>query len=161
MKLATTVARWTSRAHTKRPKYNFISSLLNPYCTNYAQFRRFYSIEDNVGNCWKCSNKQPSNSLFCQNSNCAVVNRLTIADDSNLFDLFGLESKFDIDASYLDAQYRNLQTQLHPDRFATKSSAEKEASSESSSTINRAYQVSTVIPFVMRLLKININLFRF
>ena len=36
----------------------------------------------------------------------------------NHFDLFGLPMRYGVDPAALDAAYRALQTEVHPDRFA-------------------------------------------
>ena len=58
----------------------------------------------------------------------------------NHFELFGLPVVFDLDGSKLEAAYRQLQGQVHPDKFAHLSDAEKRASMQWSSRVNEAYQ---------------------
>ena len=57
----------------------------------------------------------------------------------NYFDLFGLPMRFRFDAAVLDAAYRKLQTQVHPDRFAAGTDAERRAALQSSARVNEAY----------------------
>lgn len=57
----------------------------------------------------------------------------------NYFDLFGLPMRFRFDAAVLDAAYRKLQTEVHPDRFATGTDAERRAALQSSARVNEAY----------------------
>ncbi|MCA1804508.1 MAG: hypothetical protein LC646_03980 [Xanthomonadaceae bacterium] len=38
---------------------------------------------------------------------------------SNHFELFGLSPAFELDRARLDERYRELQRQVHPDRFAS------------------------------------------
>lgn len=57
----------------------------------------------------------------------------------NYFDLFGLPMRYRFDAAVLDAAYRKLQTQVHPDRFAAGTDAERRAALQSSARVNEAY----------------------
>ena len=58
----------------------------------------------------------------------------------NHFELFGLPLTFALDSAELESAYRNLQGQVHPDKFAHLSDAEKRASMQWSSRVNEAYQ---------------------
>lgn len=58
----------------------------------------------------------------------------------NHFELFGLPTAFELDGAILESAYRNLQGQVHPDKFAHLSDAEKRASMQWSSRVNEAYQ---------------------
>jgi molecular chaperone HscB len=58
---------------------------------------------------------------------------------SNYFELFGLASTFDIDLKALESNYRKIQSESHPDRFVTASSAEKLASMQTATLANEAY----------------------
>ena len=55
------------------------------------------------------------------------------------FDLFGLAPAFDLDVARLDAAYRELQSRVHPDKFATASDAERRAAMQWSVRANEAY----------------------
>lgn len=57
----------------------------------------------------------------------------------NFFELFGLSETFDLDASQLAARYRELQRQVHPDRFAAGSDQERRLSMQMTALINEAY----------------------
>ena len=57
------------------------------------------------------------------------------------FALFGLPARFELDAAALDMAYRQLQAQVHPDRFAHLPEADKRASLQWSTRVNEAYQV--------------------
>jgi molecular chaperone HscB len=59
----------------------------------------------------------------------------------NYFDLFGLDPAFRCDVAALDRAYRDLQTKVHPDRFAGGSDAEKRVALQSSARVNEAYRV--------------------
>ncbi len=56
------------------------------------------------------------------------------------FELFGLAPAFAIDAGALDAAYRDLQAESHPDRFAHAGDAEQRRAAQWSSHINEAYR---------------------
>jgi molecular chaperone HscB len=58
----------------------------------------------------------------------------------NYFDLFGLPDRFRFDPAVLDQAYRALQTQVHPDRFAGGSDAERRVALQSSARVNEAYR---------------------
>jgi len=58
----------------------------------------------------------------------------------NYFDLFGLPPAFRVDGAVLDRAYRQLQSDVHPDRFAGGSDAQKRAALQSSARVNEAYR---------------------
>ena len=58
----------------------------------------------------------------------------------NHFALFGMTPRFTIDASVLDAAYRDLQGRVHPDKFAAASDAEKRVAMQWATRANEAYQ---------------------
>lgn len=58
----------------------------------------------------------------------------------NYFDLFGLPDRFRFDPAVLDAAYRALQTQVHPDRFAAGTDVERRLALQSSARVNEAYR---------------------
>jgi len=58
----------------------------------------------------------------------------------NHFDLFQLPQQFAIDASVLDNAYRNVQGQVHPDKFVSASEAEKRVAMQWATRANEAYQ---------------------
>lgn len=55
------------------------------------------------------------------------------------FALFGLPRAFRIDAAGLDTRYRELQSQIHPDRFAGAGEAERRLSLQWATRANEAY----------------------
>lgn len=58
----------------------------------------------------------------------------------NYFDLFGLPARYRVDAATLDAAYRKLQSEVHPDRFARASDADRRMALQSSARVNEAYR---------------------
>ena len=58
----------------------------------------------------------------------------------NHFQLFGLEASYAIDAAALDANYRELQAQVHPDKSAHLPEAEQRLAMQRSTQVNEAYQ---------------------
>ena len=58
----------------------------------------------------------------------------------NHFDLFQLPATFAVDASALDAAYRDVQGQVHPDRFVNATDAEKRVAMQWATRANEAYQ---------------------
>ena len=59
---------------------------------------------------------------------------------SNHFSLFGLPATFAIDTALLDQRYRQLQSEVHPDKFAAASSTEKLRSMQWATSANEAYR---------------------
>jgi molecular chaperone HscB len=58
----------------------------------------------------------------------------------NHFELFGLPARYSVDAAALERAYRALQTDVHPDRHAAGSDAQKRAASQASARVNEAYR---------------------
>jgi molecular chaperone HscB len=56
------------------------------------------------------------------------------------FALFGLPASYSFDPAELDAAYRRLQTEVHPDRFASAGDDERRLALQSSSRVNEAYR---------------------
>jgi molecular chaperone HscB len=66
--------------------------------------------------------------------------RAMIDFSRNYFDLFGLPVRFQFDPATLDAAYRSLQREVHPDRFAAAGDAERRLALQSSARVNEAYR---------------------
>src|SRR5437879_12078870 len=60
--------------------------------------------------------------------------------NQNHFELFGLPARYAVDAAALDARYRELQREVHPDRFAAASRAEQRVSMQLATRVNEGYQ---------------------
>lgn len=58
----------------------------------------------------------------------------------NHFELFGLPPAFALDPANLDRIFRVLQSEVHPDRFAAASDAEKRLAMQWATRVNEAYQ---------------------
>ena len=61
----------------------------------------------------------------------------------NHFELFGLAPAFALDPAQLGRAYREIQSKVHPDRFARASDAERRASMQMTAQINEAYRTLT------------------
>lgn len=59
----------------------------------------------------------------------------------NHFELFGLPTQFELDGGLLSSQFRELQRQFHPDKFATASERDRLLSVQKATQINDAYQI--------------------
>lgn len=58
----------------------------------------------------------------------------------NHFELFGLPARFAIDTAALDRAYRTLQSEVHPDRYATAGDSERRLAMQGSARVNEAYR---------------------
>ncbi|HTP62956.1 MAG TPA: Fe-S protein assembly co-chaperone HscB [Burkholderiales bacterium] len=59
---------------------------------------------------------------------------------SNHFELFGLAPAFSLDLARLESAYRDIQSQVHPDRYAHAGDAERRASMQMATRVNEAYR---------------------
>ncbi|HZY18701.1 MAG TPA: Fe-S protein assembly co-chaperone HscB [Ramlibacter sp.] len=59
---------------------------------------------------------------------------------ANDFELFGVPQRFAQDRAVLDARWKDLQREAHPDRFASQGSAAQRVAMQWSVRINEAYQ---------------------
>jgi molecular chaperone HscB len=58
----------------------------------------------------------------------------------NHFDLLGLPIAYGVDAARLEQRYRELQSQVHPDRFASAPEAERRVAMQWATRANEAYR---------------------
>ena len=58
----------------------------------------------------------------------------------NHFDLFGLQPAFAVDEKRLERAYREIQSRVHPDRYAHAGDAERRASLQWTTRVNEAYR---------------------
>jgi molecular chaperone HscB len=63
-----------------------------------------------------------------------------VADHRNYFDLLGLPIDYKIDQSRLELNFKKLQKQFHPDRYATATAAEQRLAMQMATLINTAYE---------------------
>ncbi len=61
----------------------------------------------------------------------------------NHFELFGLPPAFRLEPEALERRYRDIQSQVHPDRFAHAGDAERRASLQWTTRVNEAYRTLT------------------
>ena len=59
---------------------------------------------------------------------------------SNDFELFGLKQKFSQDRAVIDARWKELQREAHPDKFAAQGASAQRVAMQWSVRINEAYQ---------------------
>ena len=59
---------------------------------------------------------------------------------SNDFELFGVAQRFDQDRAAIDARWKQLQREVHPDKFAAQGTAAQRISMQWSVRIKEAYQ---------------------
>ena len=60
--------------------------------------------------------------------------------NQNHFALFGLPQAFALDGARLDQAYRDIQAEIHPDRFAHAGEAEQRLAMQWTTKVNEAYQ---------------------
>ncbi|MGI9024666.1 MAG: Fe-S protein assembly co-chaperone HscB, partial [Burkholderiaceae bacterium] len=60
---------------------------------------------------------------------------------ANHFALFGLPERYALDSAALDRAYRELQSRVHPDRFAASGAAEQRVALQWATQANEAYRV--------------------
>lgn len=85
--------------------------------------------------CWSCAGPVEAAAVFCPT--CKAVQPPRAADH---FTRLGLPVAFDLDVAELDRRYFQAQRQLHPDRFATKTSRERAISQSQAVSLNEAYE---------------------
>ncbi|CAG9809088.1 unnamed protein product [Chironomus riparius] len=89
--------------------------------------------------CWNCHATLHENvEIFC--NSCNHIQRVPKISFEDYFDLFGIQKDPKVNLKELTKRFRNVQSQIHPDKFSTKSEAEQSLSSEWSSLVNKAYK---------------------
>lgn len=68
------------------------------------------------------------------------LNATMVSLKDSHFDLFHLPAQFALDEATLDAAYRTVQTQVHPDRFAAAGDAQKRIAMQWATRANEAYR---------------------
>jgi molecular chaperone HscB len=87
-------------------------------------------------NCWSCLEDAGVQPPFCRS--CSRLQPIARTDD--YFSIFGLPRQFGLDRADLDARYRKLTRQLHPDRFARADARERRISLERATRVNDAHR---------------------
>ncbi|KAI5694777.1 hypothetical protein M8J75_005333 [Diaphorina citri] len=87
--------------------------------------------------CWKCLKNLSGKNLFCQY--CSSVQKPD--SQSNYYDLFDLKLTYLINNVDLSKKFKQLQSQLHPDKFSNKNQEEQAISETYSSYLNKAYSI--------------------
>ena len=59
----------------------------------------------------------------------------------NHFELFGLVPAYALDIGHLDRAYRDIQSNIHPDRYVNAGDAERRASMQMTTLVNEAYRM--------------------
>ena len=91
--------------------------------------------------CWKCGSAIAHGcTLFCGSPSCGAIQELN-EKECDYFQLFGMKESFSLNSEQLEVEFKNLQRQLHPDKFAMGSLEERERSTSNSSFVNQAFQV--------------------
>lgn len=67
-------------------------------------------------NCWKCGKNLEDVLIFCDQ--CSSLQRAS--SRSNYFEIMGIDCEYNLNLSEISKKYKNLQSQLHPDRFGNK-----------------------------------------
>ncbi|XP_053684461.1 co-chaperone protein HscB homolog [Sabethes cyaneus] len=100
--------------------------------------RRTYCVTTGV--CWSCNKSLVKDNKFF----CAACGSLQKVKNQDFFELLDVPNTFTINGSILSANFRELQSVLHPDKFSQKSDEEKLNSLEWSSLVNKAFKTLTV-----------------
>ncbi len=84
------------------------------------------ATEVEVASCWSCGAKRKSvHDLFCRN--CSSIQPPV---KSSFFDLLGVSPPdFEIDVKKVEARYKNLMRQLHPDKYMQQCARQRDFSS--------------------------------
>jgi molecular chaperone HscB len=69
-----------------------------------------------------------------------IVQRLTPDFARNHFELLGLPARYAVDQARLEKAYRDLQSQVHPDRFAASTDADRRVAMQWATRANEAYR---------------------
>lgn len=80
----------------------------------------------------------------------------SLISPKNHFELFGLQPAFALDSEALERAYREIQSQVHPDRFAHAGDAERRASLQWTTRVNEAYRtLKHPVPRASHILSLN------
>ena len=84
--------------------------------------------------CWSCRGSVDQRAPFCHA--CGMIQAPRPGDE---FQRLGMKADFDLDPKDLEKRYFAFQRKFHPDRFATKTSREKQLSLQHATDLNEAY----------------------
>ena len=84
--------------------------------------------------CWSCRGSVDQRAPFCHA--CGMIQPAKQGDE---FQRLGMKPDFDLDPKELEKRYFSFQRTFHPDRFATKTSREKQLSLQHATDLNEAY----------------------
>jgi molecular chaperone HscB len=87
----------------------------------------------------KDSTKASSSATPESRTSAAAAKALT--SSGSHFELFGLPPAFSLDLEALEKAYRDIQSRVHPDRFARAGDAERRASLQWTTRVNEAFQI--------------------
>lgn len=87
------------------------------------------------GACWSCHGPVPIEEVFCPT--CQAIQS---PGTCTHFQRLGITPGFAVDERALQRRYFDWQRQLHPDRFATRTSRERALSQQQATAINEAYE---------------------
>lgn len=86
--------------------------------------------------CWSCSTEVAARALFCHG--CGAIQPPRPLDH---FARLNLPVSYELTRADLERQYFGLQRYFHPDRFAAKSTREKNYSLQHATSLNEAYEI--------------------
>lgn len=104
-------------------------------------YKFFFARTSNLTNstqylkCWNCQKTNyEKNCKFCN-----VLQPMNAND--NFFSYLGFPEKFLLDEMELKKRFRNIQANVHPDKFSLRSNREQELADQHSSFLNNAYKI--------------------
>ncbi|XP_050091901.1 iron-sulfur cluster co-chaperone protein HscB [Anopheles aquasalis] len=112
---------------------------INRGATKSLSFNYFLRYYASCPRCWKCSSEGSKDKFFC--SSCGVL--LKVAKHENYFALLDVAKRYNVDLVALKKNFRSIQNQIHPDKFAQQTPEEKQLALEWSALINKAYKTLT------------------
>ncbi|XP_065831539.1 iron-sulfur cluster co-chaperone protein HscB-like isoform X2 [Oscarella lobularis] len=103
----------------------------------FPLLRRQRRYAANVSKCWKCGDDLDSGALFF----CGCARNVVLPSSKrDFFSIFEIPQSMNIDEKMLARKFRELQSKLHPDKFAQKSKTEQQYSLQQSSLVNEGYK---------------------
>ena len=107
--------------------------------------------------CWNCHASLEGNENFIFCSKCQAIQKTPkvvskirlircnfIKEEmffQDYFELFGIQRDPKVNMKDLTRRFRNIQSEIHPDKFSTKTEREQNLSSDWSSLVNKAYNI--------------------